>query len=104
MREKYNINKDWKFELLQNEIDELSYLVKEFSEVDVPHTWNNIDYNLRQTAIYQKNIMIDKKHMVQDIYIEFCAVNSVSRVVLNGVLLGEHRGGYSTFRYKIDEH
>ncbi len=104
MREKYNINKEWKFELLNNEVNELSYKVEKFQQIDVPHTWNNVDYNLRQKAIYQKNIMIDKKHIGQDIYVEFFAVNSVSRVIFNGVLLGEHRGGYSTFRFKIDEH
>ncbi len=103
MREKYNINKNWKFDLLQEEINELNYFISNVGEVSVPHTWNNVDFSLRQKAIYQKNIDLDKKHINQDIYIEFLGVNSVSRVVLNGVLLGEHKGGYSTFRYKISE-
>ncbi len=104
MREKFNINTEWKFELLQSEVDECSYIVDKNTTVNVPHTWNNVDFNLRQKVVYQKNIILDKKHANQDVFIEFLGVNSVARVVFNGVFLGEHRGGYSTFRFKINEH
>ncbi len=104
MRAKYCINPKWNFLKPKNDFDELNFTFEKKCEVDLPHTWNDKDYLSRGKGVYQKEICIDKKHIDEDIYLEFLGANSVCRVVLNGVFIGEHRGGYSTFRFNITKH
>lgn len=82
---------------------------KDFVNVDIPHTWNNLDgqsggdnYH-RGLCWYKKTFELEKRGN-GPVYVEFEAVNSVANVYLNGIPLGEHRGGYSTFRFDITEH
>ncbi|MGL5693523.1 MAG: glycoside hydrolase family 2 TIM barrel-domain containing protein [Peptostreptococcaceae bacterium] len=107
MRQILNINDSWNF--IQENIVEAS--AKEFNtsnweSVNVPHTWNAIDGSAgnefyRGACWYRKSLNLDKHLEGKRIYIEFNAINSVSNVYVNGVHLGEHRGGYSIIRYDI---
>ncbi len=79
-----------------------------WESVNVPHTWNALDGAagnefFRGACWYRKNLTIDKLYEGKKIYIEFGAINSISNVYVNGVHLGEHRGGYSIIRYDITE-
>ena len=91
MRTVHSLNKGWLF----------SIDGKETKEVDVPHTWNNIDGQdggndyLRTLAKYEKDFscpIFDKE--TQDVD----GVNSECDVFLNGTEVIRHEGGYSTFR------
>ncbi|MDC7220705.1 MAG: glycoside hydrolase family 2 TIM barrel-domain containing protein [Spirochaetales bacterium] len=72
-------------------------------QVTLPHCWNSAsegpDY-YRGTCIYQC-LLPGKPCKDKVYYLEFGAANSVARVQVNGKLAGEHRGGYSRFRYNI---
>lgn len=97
MRQIKKINNNWMFSLDgENNV-----------EVQLPHTWNNLDGQdggadyKRQKAYYKKKlegISTDK-----EVYIEFEGVNHIAQVYFNGTYLGEHRGGFSTFRYEITQ-
>ena len=107
MAERYNLNKGWKFLKEPCGIHELGN--KKFDNIDIPHTWNAFDgqdggddYH-RGLCWYKKGFDVPGK-INGRAYIEFEAVNSVANVYLNGIHLGEHRGGYSRFRYDITEH
>ena len=104
---RHNLNKDWRFLKEPCAIDELEG--KRFVKVDIPHTWNAFDgqdggddYH-RGLCWYKKSFAVSEK-INGRAYIEFEAVNSVANVYLNGIHLGEHRGGYSRFRYDITAH
>ena len=109
MRKIFNINDNWSF--IKEDVVDAS--AKEFNtsnweSVNVPHTWNAIDGSagnefFRGACWYRKNLTIDKLYEGKKIYIEFGAINSISNVYVNGIHLGEHRGGYSIIRYDITE-
>ncbi len=98
MRRTELLNKSWQFTLPG----------KDSVQVDIPHTWNNLDGQdggddyLRTVAVYEKKFekpVFDPQKQV--VYLEFDGVNSQAAVTLNGQALCAHEGGYSTFRADI---
>ena len=78
--------------------------------VDIPHTWNNLDGQdggndyWRGTLTYEKDFpapAFDKD--TQDVYLEFRGVNASAKVTLNGQVVATHDGGYSTFRANVTD-
>jgi beta-galactosidase len=107
LSKRININNDWLFLKESCGIEDLA--AKEFASVCIPHTWNALDgqdggddYH-RGLCWYKKTFTINEK-IKGRAFIEFEAVNSVANVYLNGMHLGEHRGGYSLFRFDMTEH
>lgn len=91
MRNVRNINEHWTFE-------------KEGARetVDLPHCYNAVDG--QETADYYRGQCTYTRTLPAlegKTYIEFGAVNSVAQVSVNGRSVGEHRGGYSLFRFDI---
>lgn len=100
MRKIININNNWEFYYKNND---------SFTNIDLPHTWNNIDgqdggndyFRGKCTYVYR----FDKPELNdQELYIEFKGVNSSCEVFLNDQSLKVHHGGYSTFRVNLTEH
>ena len=78
-------------------------------QVDVPHTWNNLDGQdggndyYRGTCRYSKTFPKPAYSPEERVYLEFRGVNASAKVVLNGVTVITHDGGYSTFRADITD-
>lgn len=94
MRERKLFNDNWVFYGKEGE-----------ERVTLPHTWNREDgYSdklyLRGVFTYKKEFQYSLSQG-RRLFIEFEGVNSSSRVSINGVELGGHDGGYSTFRFDI---
>jgi len=104
---KNNINDNWKF--TKNTIDIEKYDSYEFEKINLPHTWNGYDGQdggddyYRGKCYYEKVINIEKEDN-KYYYIEFEGANSVCNVYINNIQLGEHKGGYSTFRFDITKY
>ena len=108
MRQIININKDWYF------TKEIAFPQKinnlKMEKINLPHTWNNIDGTdggndyYRGKCIYYKNLNHIDLRDDEEIYLEFDGVNMSIRVFLNNHLVGEHRGGYSRFRFNITKY
>ncbi|WP_139991501.1 glycoside hydrolase family 2 protein [Paenibacillus paridis] len=110
MRKIININQDWKFvkEDAAEAID-LSYNDTEWNNVTLPHTWNAVDgangYAYHRGACwYRKWITVSSEEEGKRIFIEFQGSNSVTELYLNGNFIGQHQGGYSTFRFDLTDH
>ena len=108
MRKITNINQKWKF--VNNSAASIETLLKSKAQnVNIPHTWNNLDGQdgggdyYRGTCYYYKKL--GKIELEQDevAYLEFEGVHSIADVYLNGKQLTHHEGGFSTFRVRIDE-
>ncbi|MBQ8995678.1 MAG: glycoside hydrolase family 2 protein [Oscillospiraceae bacterium] len=78
-------------------------------QVSLPHCFNSTDGQdggndyFRGTGYYRKEFtrpVLDG----DEIWVEFRSVAMVSTVTLNGVELGRHTGGYSTFRFELTPH
>ncbi|MEH7415989.1 glycoside hydrolase family 2 TIM barrel-domain containing protein [Neobacillus drentensis] len=109
MRKVLNINSNWKF-IRQDEENAhaLNYNTENWQEVQVPHTWNAIDgangFDYYKGACwYRKEFVIDAIEQGKRVYIEFNGSNSITDVYVNGRHLGQHRGGYSIFRFDITD-
>jgi len=80
---------------------------EDFVPVALPHTWNALDgqdggsdYH-RGACTYR--IPLPDPTAGKRQYIEFCGANHVAEVYCNGSRVGEHRGGFSTFRFELTE-
>ena len=100
MRKFLNLNSNWKFTK--------DLTSEKWENVNIPHTWNSVDgYSgneyYKGACWYEKELTIERLENGKRAYIEFNAVNSISDVYFNDIHLGQHRGGYSIFRYDITD-
>ena len=76
-----------------------------FESVALPHTWNALDGQdggmdyFRGACTYEIALPPPTEGKRQ--FIEFAAANHEAEVFLDGVRLGAHRGGFSTFRFEL---
>ncbi len=109
MRKTININKGWRFIRKDEErAAKAGHLDGHWEKVSVPHTWNAIDgangFDFYKGACwYRKELSIDRSEQGNRVFLEFNGSNSVTDVYLNAEHLGQHRGGYSTFRFDITD-
>lgn len=111
MKKRINLNSNWLFlKDAATAADVLERAADAFERVDIPHTWNasdgqdgGDDYH-RGLCWYRKSFDRPTVPAGGRVYIEFQAANSVADVYLNGWHLGQHRGGYSTFRLDATDH
>lgn len=109
MRKILNLNQGWTF-LKENDETAIqaAYQNENCEPVDLPHTWNAIDgangFEYHKGACwYRKEITVASYEQGNKVYIEFQGSNSVTDVYVNTKHVGQHRGGYSTFRFDITE-
>lgn len=109
MRKIINFNENWKF-LKENpeKAYEMGSTQREWAEISIPHTWNAIDGAngfdfYRGACWYRKTFKLNSDIQNKRVFIEFQGANSVADVYLNEKHIGQHRGGYSTFRFDITE-
>jgi beta-galactosidase len=78
-----------------------------WSAVNVPHTWNNAD---GQDGVnnYYRGIGWYRKHLTpaaalagKSLYLKFDGANLTTDLYVNGVIVGEHKGGYSAFGWDV---
>lgn len=108
MRIYENLNNNWFFSKDQFENIPIE-LTSNWEDISLPHTWNCFDGQdggadyYRGKCWYIKELTITKQQKEKELYLEFNAVSAYCRVYLNGIQVGEHKGGYSTFRIPITE-
>ncbi|RTE09192.1 glycoside hydrolase family 2 protein [Paenibacillus whitsoniae] len=109
MRKTINLNMNWKF-VRQDEGGAMhkDYLDDHWEAIHLPHTWNAIDGTsgsdyYKGACWYRKVFVIPSQEQKNKIFIEFHGSNSVTDVYVNERHFGQHRGGYSIFRFDITE-
>jgi beta-galactosidase len=99
MRKYININPDWTFTGPDGKT----------SAVSIPHTWNAFDGQdggndyWRGTCVYHKSFPAPAIGEGERVYLEFQGVNASAKAELNGQEIGNHDGGYSTFRWDVTD-
>lgn len=108
MRTVISLDQDWDFVINPVKCTPpFQMSAEEAQRVCIPHCWNakdgqNGENYYRGCCAYHRKIDIPNQKN-RRFYLEFQGANSVCRVYLNDCFLGEHRGGYSTFRFDITE-
>jgi beta-galactosidase len=109
MRKVININNEWRFirqneeQAIENTYDDLNWEI-----VNIPHTWNAMDgangFNYYKGACwYRKTFSVGSCYEGSRVFIEFNGSNSITDVYVNEQHIGQHKGGYSTFRFDITD-
>lgn len=117
-RNMLNINSGWKFILEKNigdastvpAIPQKAFDDSAWEQVSVPHTWNNLDGQdgggdyYRGSGWYRKSVHLSSgDYSKKQVFIEIGAANRVADVYVNGQFVGNHKGGYSAFRFDITD-
>lgn len=78
---------------------------QEKQEICLPHTWNNLDGQDGGGDYWRGNghyeILLPDPTADKRQYIEFGAANHRASVYCNGGFIGEHKGGFSAFRFEL---
>lgn len=100
--ERMDLNRDWQFWKLPGcSIDNLSAVEAggAAERVNLPHTWydENAVEPYRGTTLYRKQITLAPEWRRKALYLDIPGADNHAKIVLNGTLAGEHKGGYSRF-------
>ncbi len=93
----FSLNGEW----------ELSYGEREREKIIVPYPPESIlsglgkDMGKYPVLKYRKIFSLPKSFIKDRVILNFGAVDQICKVKLNGVLIGEHRGGYDSFSFDI---
>ncbi|MDR0832648.1 MAG: beta-galactosidase [Candidatus Symbiothrix sp.] len=97
-------NEGWLFQ----KADSLSVAVEDaWQLVNVPHTWNAEDMQIKKnsfyagTAFYKKTYTPDAALADKRVFLRFQGVASVADVYVNGQFVDNHKGGYAAFAVEI---
>jgi len=98
----------WRF--IKNDVagaEQENFNDESWAVISIPHTWNaqdgqdgGDDYH-RGTGFYRCHFSIDASEAGRQLFIHFNGANTVTDVWVNGVHLGQHRGGYGMFRFEM---
>lgn len=79
----------------------------DWEKVEIPHTWNAKDMQVKEASFYEGDAYYRKKYMFPEsmkgkrIFLRFEGVGSCAEVYINGYLVGTHKGAYSAFACEI---
>lgn len=105
MRKIIDFNSDWNF--IKEDVGFDAAMSVKGVEVNLPHTWNNIDGQdggndyYRGTCYYTKHFKAPELKEGEQLWLSFDGVAMSSQVCINGQKVCMHDGGYSTFRVDI---
>lgn len=120
------INTEWTFNYFPEEIPDSSFTNCSFDDsnwqaVAIPHTWSTYEttgevhpfiYNASERddsywwygwGYYRKKFSIDHSLKDKKVFVEFDGVQKYSKVFLNGMYLGDHMGGFTSFYFDLTE-
>lgn len=105
-------NEGWQFKrgpFTQDPVKYKSIFEGKWSDVEIPHTWNAKDMQLKYNefyageAYYRKTFFADEALKDKRVFIRFEGVGQVATLYVNGEFLGEHKGGYSAFAFDLSK-
>lgn len=80
----------------------------DWEKVQIPHTWNAKDMQLKTNAFYEGEAYYRKKYFFPEtmkdkkrIFLRFEGVGACAEIYVNGYLAGTHKGAYSAFACEI---
>ena len=104
------LNAGWRF--LPQDVPNATDLALDessWNSITVPHTFNALDGQdggddyLRAPTWYRTHIEAPAKETGQRRYLQFDGANSTAVLYVNGRRIGDHRGGFATFRFDVTD-
>ena len=109
-REVTSFNSGWQFKRGPFSVEPMRAAAQwdgKWSEVEIPHTWNAEDMQVKAASFYEGVGYYKKKQFFGEelkdkrIFLRFEGVGANAEVYVNGKLVGTHQGGYSAFACEI---
>lgn len=107
-RHHINMNDGWKFyKGTVGGAQAVTFDDSSWTSVNLPHTWNALDGQdggnnyYRGDGWYRKTIPWQDSFAGKQLYIEFLGANTKTEAYVGGQLIGNHKGGYTAFRFDI---
>jgi beta-galactosidase len=81
-----------------------------FEQVVIPHTnvplpWHGFDEKTYEfVSLYRRRFRLPAEARGQHVFVDFEGVMTASTVWINGVRLGEYKGGYTPFSFELSPH
>ncbi len=109
-RELLRLDRGWRFlagedpRATETGLDDRSW-----QPVDLPHTWNALDGQdgggdyRRGPGWYRRHLVLDGSYSGRRLYLQFDGASLMADVYVNGIHLGNHRGGFARFRFDATE-
>ncbi len=105
------INRNWRYSRKFVEgAHEAKFDDSGFERVVVPHTnvklpWHSFDdKDYEFVSIYRRRFKLPKEARGRRVFVDFEGVMTASTVWINGVKLGEYKGGYTPFSFDLTPH
>ncbi len=105
------INRKWRFRSTASaDARERDFDDSKFASVVVPHTnlrvpWHSFDEKSYEfVSIYRRRFRLPAEARGRRVFVDFEGVMTASTVWLNGVLLGEYKGGFTPFSFELTPH
>lgn len=109
-RETTSFNRGWLFKrgpFSNDPAKAASQWNSQWEEVEIPHTWNAKDMQVKVNSFYEgvgyykKIYHADKSLQDKRVFLRFEGVGTCTEVYVNGKLAGTHKGAYSAFAVEI---
>jgi beta-galactosidase len=105
------INRNWRFSPTASAAaHERDFDDSGFARVVVPHTnlrvpWHSFDEKSYQfVSVYRRRFRLPPTARGRRVFVDFEGVMTASTVWLNGVRLGEYKGGFTPFSFELTQH
>lgn len=105
------INRNWRYNRsFVAGAHDLHFDDSSFDRVVVPHTnvklpWHSFDEKTYEfVSIYRRSFKLPPEVRGRRVFVDFEGVMTASTVWINGVRLGEYKGGYTPFSFELTEH
>jgi beta-galactosidase len=106
LRQRIDLNTGWRFHLGDvSGAQAAAFNDSSWSSVNVPHTWNAVDgadggnNYFRGIGWYRRHVTVPASLAGKTLFLQFAGANQIADVWVNDTYLGQHRGGYSRFRF-----
>ena len=108
VRQKININREWKFTLGdQKDAQQPAYADKGWTNINLPHSFSTPYFGTGQWYVgygwYRKYFDIPASWKGKRLFIEFEGAFRDAEVFVNGKPVGHHQSGYTGFSYEITD-
>jgi beta-galactosidase len=105
------INRNWRYNRsFVAGAHDLHFDDSSFDRVVVPHTnvklpWHSFDEKSYEfVSIYRRGFKLPPEARGKRVFADFAGVMTASTVWINGVRLGEYKGGYTPFSFELTDH
>ena len=105
-REVVNLNREWKYQRGDHPgAERTDYDDSAWEHIGLPHSFS-IPYFLWKDFYtgygwYRRIVVLDKRDLRREIFLEFDGVFQVAEVYMNGHFAGTHEGGYTGFNVRL---